>query len=68
MKLLLILMLLPIFGGDIFTSTPIEEDKGEISRRLLKRCGIPENEVWSYKTKMKYSKQIENEIKSTSYE
>lgn len=68
MRMLIIFMLLPIFGGGIFTSTPIEEDKGETARRLLKRCGIPENVVWSYETKIKYSKQIENEIKSTSYD
>lgn len=63
MKLLILLMLLPIFGGGIFTSIPIEEDKGEIARRLLKRCGIPENEVWNNKTRLIYGKQIEKVIK-----
>jgi hypothetical protein len=56
-------MLLPIFGGGIFTSTPIEEDKGETARRLLKRCGIPENVVWNNKTRLVYGKQIEKVIK-----
>jgi hypothetical protein len=64
LSIYLILTPLLAYNGGVLVGISKQEESAPDWLRIKRRCGIPDSVMWSYETKIKYSKQIEETIKS----